>query len=85
VALHVLPAVHHAAATRRCGVGHAGIDRYLLKTGPTAANLFHAAAAGKWDRQTRGWADTLMFHRPCSTYYVSSAITIPDDKAYSNS
>ena len=42
-----------------CGVccwapcsGRAAIDRYLLPTGPTAANPPHAAAAGEWNRQT---------------------------------
>jgi len=29
----------------------AAVDRYLLLTGPTAANSPHAAAAGEWDRQ----------------------------------
>ena len=32
----------------------AAIDQYLLPAGPTAANPPHAAAVGKWDRQTDG-------------------------------
>jgi len=51
----------------------AAIDQYLLPAGPTAANPPHAAAVGKWDRQT----DTIPFHRPCPAYYAGS-----DNKCY---
>jgi len=35
----------------------AAINQYRLAMGPTAANPPHAAAAGKWDRQTDGQTD----------------------------
>ena len=35
----------------------ATIDRYLLPTGPTAANSRHDAAVGEWDRRTDGQTD----------------------------
>ena len=44
------------AAARRAVApcGRAAIDRHLTPAGPTAANPSHAAAAGKWDRNTDG-------------------------------
>ena len=55
----------------------AAIDRFLLPTGPTAANLQQRVCCcgpmlgqtSPADRRT----DTVPFHRPCSTYYAYSA------------
>jgi len=52
----------------------ATIDRYLLRAGPSAANLQQRYAAGesrhrRTDRQT----GARPLHRPCSAYHASSA------------
>jgi len=50
-------AVDHCAASvpLLLGTSQAAINQYLLPSGPTAANLPHAAAAvDNWDRQTDG-------------------------------
>ena len=62
VALPAFAATRRNAALCCCGAGRAAIDRYLLPAGPTAANP-------QTDRRT----DTVLFHRPCSAYYVGSA------------
>ena len=55
-----------AAAPLLLGAGRAGIDRYLLPAGPTAANPPHAVAAvDRWNGQTDGQTDTVPLHRPC--------------------
>ena len=65
VALPTFVAARHAAALCCCGTSCTAINRYLLLAGPTAANLPHAAAAYKWDRQTDRWTDIAPFHRLC--------------------
>jgi len=52
VALPAFAAVRRAAAPCCCGAGH------------TAANLPHAAAGGKWNRQTDERTDTVPLRRP---------------------
>ena len=53
-------------------VAAATIDQYLLPTGPTAANLPHAAASDEWYERTDRGTDIVPFHRPCSAYYADS-------------
>jgi len=55
--LEIKYAIKCAAAPCYCGAGRATIDRYLLPTGPTAANPPHATANGT-DRRT----DTVALH-----------------------
>ena len=62
-------------ATYACPPPHAAaaaIDRYVLPTGPTAANPPHAIYCRGRMRHTDGRTDTVPFHRP-SPYYASSA------------
>ena len=47
----------HAAARLLLSTGRAAINRYLLPTGPTAANPQQRRAAAGWDRQTDGRTD----------------------------
>jgi len=58
----------HSSALQ-LSAGRAAIHRYLLPAGPTAATglllLVHAG--------TDRWTDTIPLHRPCSSYYASSA------------
>jgi len=54
-----------------CGTGRAAVNRYLLPTGPTAANPQHTVAVSEWDRQTDGQTGTVPFHRRCSAYDVA--------------
>jgi len=49
MSLPTFAAVRRAAAPGFCGAGRAAINRYLLPTSPTAANLLHSAAAGQTD------------------------------------
>jgi len=51
VALSTFAAACRAVAPCCCDASHAAIDRYLLPTGPTAANPPHDTAAGHLDRQ----------------------------------
>ena len=87
VALPTFAAVRRAAAPCCCGACRAAIDRYLLPTGPTAANPPYAAAAVKLNRetdeQTDIGTDTVPLHRPCFIYYASSANNSPCDASLS--
>ena len=58
----------HSAAARRCCSNRSIPPRWAHSSKSAAAGLLLCAHAGT-DSQT----DTLPFHRPCSTYYASTA------------
>jgi len=62
-----------AFADERRAAGAVRIDRYILPSERSAANLSTAVAAvDRWDRPTDRQTDARPFHRPCSAYYAGS-------------
>jgi len=78
VALPAVAAASHAALRLLVTAGRAAIDRYLLATGPTAANLKQEHVAARWDRQSdRRILDRFIDPAPCEHTHTRLTALFP--------